>query len=419
MDSKTKGAWIIHHTGKLQKVTSQVRYENTYLSGKAGILLSAISATNDLSVSNEKLLTLAHASNITKFELPVLIDVLEKQDLVEKGKSGIGVLGITNSTILAHTSSIFDSLSPNTKEQSSLEIAEQSSIKPISGDVLREEISDLFKLSNTEVKGVLEDSETYGFTDVECLDKMNKIYFNGNLFRRESTKKIKAVLDSLNVDEQSKLKEIELKLKAVACITVQEVQKKLGEKLFSKVNSIGLFDINTVSNSTETIGYVTLPSAFSKYGNSMIEDAFDLAKAFLSSLTYGMTKSAYARGQILAVEILLKALVDGREVGPVKAIGEDYKVLELKGVVSVRDGVRNGRRGPMMKLLKKEIGELALQAIKQGDISEQSLPDLPSAVITRYIGPEDNRTDIRRKQLAQNPSDTNDMIQALRTGKGY
>ena len=73
----------------------------------------------------------------------------------------------------------------------------------------------------------------------------------------------------------------------------------------------------------------------------------------------------------------------------------------------------------MMKLLKREIGELALQAIKQGDISEQSLPDLPSAVITRYIGPEDNRTDIRRKQLAQNPNDTNEMIQALRTGKGY
>ena len=126
-----------------------------------------------------------------------------------------------------------------------------------------------------------------------------------------------------------------------------------------------------------------------------------------------MTKSSYARGQISAVELLLQALVDGREVGPVRAIGEDYKVLELKGVVSVREGVRNGRRGPMMKLLKREIGELALQAIKQ------SLPDLPSAVITRYIGPEDNRTDIRRKQLAQNPNDTNEMIQALRTGKGY
>ncbi|EBO8571317.1 hypothetical protein ED384_24965, partial [Salmonella enterica subsp. enterica serovar Inverness] len=231
--------------------------------------------------------------------------------------------------------------------------------------------------------------------------------------------KIKAVLDSLNSDEQSKLKEIELKIKSVACLSVQEVKQKLGEKLFAKVNSIGLFDVNIVSNSSETIGYITLPSAFSKYGNSLIEDAFDLAKAFLSSLTYGMTKSSYARGQISAVELLLQALVDGREVGPVRAIGEDYKVLELKGVVSVREGIRNGRRGPMMKLLKREIGELALQAIKQGDISEQSLPDLPSAVITRYIGPEDNRTDIRRKQLAQNPNDTNEMIQALRTGKGY
>lgn len=419
MDSKTQGAWIIHHTGKLQKVTTQIRYENTYHSGRAGILLSAISASNDLSVSNDRLLTLAHASNITKFELPFLLETLKKQNLIELGHSGIGVLGITNSTILTHTSNIFDSLPPSDKERSSLEIAEKSSIKPISETALKEEISDLYKLSKKDVSSVIKDSENIGFTDVECLDNNNRIYFNGNLFRRESAKKIKAVLDSLSTDEQSKLKEVELKLKSKACLTVQEVKAVTGDKLFSKVNSIDLFDINVVSNNSETIGYVTLPSAFSKYGNSMVEDAFDLAKAFLSSLTYGMTKSAYARGQILAIELLLKALVDGREIGPVKAIGEDYKVLELKGVISVRDGIRNGRKGPMMKLLKREIGELALQAIKQGDISEQSLPDLPSAVITRYIGPEDNRTDIRRKQLIQSPNDTNDMIQALRTGKGY
>ena len=65
----------------------------------------------------------------------------------------------------------------------------------------------------------------------------------------------------------------------------------------------------------------------------MVDDAFDLAKAFVSSVTYGMTKSAYARGQIQMVDALLGALVRGESVGPVRAIAEDYKVLELKGVV--------------------------------------------------------------------------------------
>lgn len=66
-------------------------------------------------------------------------------------------------------------------------------------------------------------------------------YISTEIFSDETPlKKIKAVLDSLNSDEQSKLKEIELKIKSVACLSVQEVKQKLGEKLFSKVNSIGL-----------------------------------------------------------------------------------------------------------------------------------------------------------------------------------
>ncbi len=51
MDKKTKGSWLIHHTNKLQSVTNQSGYEKTYLAGKAGILLSAISANRQLTVN--------------------------------------------------------------------------------------------------------------------------------------------------------------------------------------------------------------------------------------------------------------------------------------------------------------------------------------------------------------------------------
>ena len=125
-------------------------------------------------------------------------------------------------------------------------------------------------------------------------------------------------------------------LKKKACIPVDTARTQLGDQLFGKVTAIGLFDINVVSNSTEEVGFLTLPSAFSKFSNSMVEDAFDLAKAFVSSVTYGMTKSSYERGQIQMVDVLLSALVRGESVGPVRAIAEDYKILELKGVVEVR-----------------------------------------------------------------------------------
>lgn len=420
MDKKVQGSWLIHHTNKLQNVTNQGPYQNTFLAGKAGVLLSAISESQQSVVSTERLETLANAANInTAFELPRLLDVLSNHELIDRGEKGIGVLGVTTSSTLEHTSTIFEDLSPTAKELSAIEVAEMASSKPIDAKYAKEKLSDEFLLSSTDIDKLMYDSEQIGFVDVESLGSNEKILFNGNLFKRENTTKTKAVLDSLKPAEQQALQELTETLHRRACVPIEEAKKVLGDQLFRKVSSIGFYDVNVVSNNTEEVGYLTLPSAFSKYSSSMVEDAFDLAKAFVASLTYGMTKSSYARGQISMIDRLLSALINGREVGPVNAIGQDYRVLELKGVVSIRHGSRNGRNGPMMKLLKKEIGELALQAIRQGDVSEQSLPSLPGAAITKFKGPEANREIIRRQQIARSPLETNDMINSLRTGGGF
>jgi len=290
---------------------------------------------------------------------------------------------------------------------------------PISETEATEELSDLHHLAKTEINQVLFDAEQIGFVDVEKLGGKEKLLFNGNLFRRETTWKIKAVLDSLSTNDQTKLNELTESLKKKACISVDTAKAQLGDQLFNKVTAIGLFDINVVSNSTEEVGFLTLPSAFSKFSSSMVEDAFDLAKAFVSSVTYGMIKSSYERGQIQMVDVLLSALVRGESVGPVRAIAEDYKILELKGVVEVKTGTKKGRTGPMLKLLKKEVGELTLQAIRQGDVSEYSLTSLPNAAVTRFFGPEHNRERVRRAQTKISPKATNDMLSVLRTGGGF
>jgi hypothetical protein len=420
MDKKVQGSWLIHHTNKLQNVTNQGEYQNTFVAGKAGILLSAISETNQSVVTSERLQVLANASNInTAFELPRLLDILREQELVDVTASGVGVLGVTTLSALQHTANIFESLEPKSIEASAIELAEIASIKPISSNEVSERISDEYQLASDEVNKLFYDSEKIGFIDVEPISKSEKILFNGNLFRRDSAKKTMAVLDSLNAQEQISLSELTETLKKNACVSYTDAVRIIGEPLFRKVNSIGFFDINVVSNNQEEVGYLTLPSAFSKYSNSMVDDAFDLAKAFVASLTYGMTKSTYVRGQISMIDRLLGALIDGREVGPVSAIGQDYKILELKGVVSIRHGTKGGRSGPLMRLLKKEVGELALQAIRQGDVSEQSIQSLPGAAITKFRGPETNREIIRRQQIQKSPFETNDMISALRTGGDF
>lgn len=419
MDKKTKGSWLIHHTNKLQGVTNQSGYENTYLAGKAGILLSAISANNETTVNNDRLTVLAKAANINEtFELPKLIDVLQQQKLIDKSQGGVAVLGVTTTTALQHTADLFESLAPKANELASIALAEYASVAPILANDVASDLADTYKLARADLEQLFLDAEQIGFIDTEKLGSGHTLLFNGNLFRRDTTKKIKDVLDSLNVDERDKLKELTEILRKQACISTDHAEQLLGEALFQKVTAIGLFDISVVSNSSENVGFLTLPSAFSKYSNSMVDDAFDLAKAFVSSITYGMTKSYHERGQIQMVDALLTTLVNGESVGPVKAIAEDYKVLELKGVVEVKQGAKKGRTGPMLRLLKREVAELALQAIRQGDVSEHSLNVLPTAAVTTFDGPENNRHKVRRRQIKMSPKATNDMLSILRTGGG-
>lgn len=419
MDKKTKGSWLIHHTNKLQGVTNQTGYEKTFLAGKAGILLSAISSNNQITVNNDRLTVLAKAANInTTFELPKLIEVLQQQQLIDAAGGGIAVLGVTTAKTLQHTSDIFDALAPGSTEVATIALAELASLEPVLAGQVAVQLADSYQLGKAEIVQLMSDAEQIGFVDAEKLSPGETLLFNGNLFRRETTRKIKAVLDSLTSAEQSKLNELTETLKKQACADTDFASKLLGEPLFQKVTAIGLFDISVVSNSTEDVGFLTLPSAFSKYSNSMVDDAFDLAKAFISSVTYGMTKSSYARGQIQMVDALLSALVRGESVGPVNAIAQDYKVLELKGVVEVKTGTKKGRTGPMLRLLKTEVGELALQAIRQGDVSEHSLSSLPTAAVTTFSGPEHNREKVRRAQTKMSPKATNDMLSILRTGGG-
>ena len=71
------------------------------------------------------------------------------------------------------------------------------------------------------------------------------------------------------------------------------------------------------------------------------------------------------RGQITMPDALLRKLVRGEEVEKmgVKAIGEDYKELEARQVIKV---TKRSTDRYTMKLLKKDVGELALTIVRGG-----------------------------------------------------
>jgi hypothetical protein len=84
---------------------------------------------------------------------------------------------------------------------------------------------------------LLEQAEEVGFVDFEDLGG-DKVYFNGNLFRREQIAKTQLVLNSLTPEEQKHVTSVEALLRQSGCVALSEVTKILGADLFKKLSSI-------------------------------------------------------------------------------------------------------------------------------------------------------------------------------------
>jgi len=397
LEKKTKGAWLIHHCQKIQATTNQ-DFDAIAFAGKCGTLLSAMSGQQQTKITQEKLNALAKANGISpKTEAPSILTELERQKLILRGPDQLEVLGLTGLSILEHTSTIFDESDHEVYEDAIIEVSEIASESPVTDRNATEYLSDIYQLSASEVNNTLQLGETIGFFDSEKISSTEKLFFNGNLFRRDELKKINAVFGSLKQDEHDRLLNLNSKLQSSGCLSLKMAQHILGNELFERLHSIGMFDVSVVGNENGKNYFVTRPAAFSKFTNSIADDALDLSKAFVASLTYGMTISNYGRGRIQMISALMNALIDGRTVGPATAIGNDYQALEYKGVVKVTP-----TSGGMftMKLLKPEVGRLALSVIKDGDITSESISQLPGAKVTKYINPEATR-EVQRKNSTE------------------
>lgn len=171
--------------------------------------------------------------------------------------------------------------------------------------------------------------------------------------------------------------------------------------------------MSVVGNEAGKNWFVTRPAAFSKFSNSIADDALDLAKALVASLTYGMTISSYYRGRIQLVDALMRKLIAGGSVGPATAIGNDYQALELKGVVQVSPAT-----GGMftMRLLKPDVGRLALAVIQEGNITAETVAQLPGAKVTEYVNPERTRELRRRESAPAVKVSARNLLNEIRTG---
>ena len=388
-------------------------YDQMELAGKSGLLLNSLAASDEVTMANERVESLASAVGIRpRLDLPSVLAELERQRLIDRAGSGIAVLGLTTSQTLEYTATIFEESNPLPAERAALELAELSSEQPVRAAEVSERLADEHRISNKEVTELLDQYGQIGFVDVENL-RGDAVYFNGNLFRKEDARKIDGVLSSLSISQAGSVKELLDLLKRQGCINEAVAERIVGNELLFKLVSVGFVDVNTIGNPQGRHNFVTVPSAFNKYSNSGVDDAFDLAKAFVTSLTYGMTASVSSRGKIAMIEKLMRRLIEGVWVGPATAIGQDYKVLELKGVIATR---LSGDDRYFMRLLKRDIGEMALKVITEGEASSESLLRLPAASATHYEEPEVNRAVVRKQQGRFTERNVGDLLEAIRKG---
>ena len=414
LPKETLGAWIIHH-GRKAAMDADGASEFPVIdeAAKAANLLSSFSEAEKVRLTAVETRAVARACRLNpRVELEPLLTLLEERRLIQRKGSDIDVIGITTRGSLTHAANIFLESRPSEQEQASITLAERASAAPLVRETAVEYISDAHRMTTKDTKDFVSRSEGIGFVDVEGEDT-SRILFNGNLFRRDSVVKTKSVLDSLSSVEQAKLREFDEMLKRQGCAEKAESESILGVDLLDKLIAAGVYDLNTVSNDAGDHVFVTSPNSFHKFINPMVDDCFDMAKALVSALKYGMTRRPRSRGRIHSIGLLLQRLIDGYTVGPATAIGMDYRVLEFSRVVQiVPDGALFS-----MRLRKKEIGMLALDVLTRGDANATAMRKLPGAPMRGYSGPEEGRVRTRRRQDGPSRRATQDILTALRSGR--
>jgi hypothetical protein len=420
MDKQTRGAWLLSQSKNLDNVVGANRFENIAYSGKIGRLYNVLRrGTADEPASQIDAVAVTRLCQLNNIDLATRregLRLLKEDGRIEIELDGsVVVLGATTRSVLETAADIFENSDPGDDERAVLDLSQKISERPQERKVAEEFIGDSYKLSKNEVSGLIDLSRQTALIDEER-DKDRIILFNSNTFRDKGrARKAYFLLESLSATQAALVRELEESLRRQGAIYEADVEKVLGADLYKRLVSIGYFDRMEVNNDSEGVGYLALPDAFQRYGKPFEEDPVDDAKALLASLTYGMSRSSYSRGQVTLPTFLLRKLINGGVVGdqkPVRAIGEDYKELEKRGVVQV---IPAGYDRYRMKLLKKDVGELALAIVSGRNAAEEALLMSTSAA-TSFKGPDETRRAIRSKNTVNDKRFVTDALDRLRSG---
>ncbi|MEN1990685.1 hypothetical protein [Paenibacillus hubeiensis] len=429
MDNLTKGTWLVNSANHLVQVKSTAAelsyFEATAQAGKAGNFLSRLIADKQEIISFEKAKVFARQSGISAVEIKAHLDALK---LVEKIDYNIDSLGKIHELeiycfsavdALNTVANIYDSFEPGRHEEASLLGLQATYERPRYQDEVAEMLT---------TQGVDEEAATTTLqlqaalglvktSDVES----EKLFYNEYAFSGDVSKVAKAIR-GLEREKRQMVEEVQNLVMDTPGFLSSAIPEHIDPTIIKLMEGVGLLDGITVRSVFGEATYFTAPQSKGQgIGNTfpVSADVFHKAKVLLSCLRFGQTESVSGRGRISTQQKMMRIvnkLCRGEWVGKCTAIGQDYQLLEMDGVIETSPA---GGGQFYMKLRQMEVGTMVQQLLNHNKLlpeSEVNVEEFMRKQPNSYITPEVRRKQIEAQDTASVANARALLLNTVRTG---
>ena len=427
MDNLEKGSWIIntikHTTGVRTDTVELNDLEVTERAGKSGILLGKLLVDKQEIITGKKLSVFARTANISPDAVKTYAEILKNFGQVDfkldkfGNVSELEIYCLTTEDAIKTVSDIFEYYEPDEIERGNLESLKTTFEFPASREELTQALTSRKGISEENVNEILALESAFSLIKKERIENSD-IYYNEYAFAGDGSKIAKAIA-SLPESQRNDVNFVMEQVKQSQGFLADNLTDKINPNIISMMEGVGLLDGITVNSDFGKAVFYTTPQLIGPgIGSWKIStDVFNHAKLLLSSLRYGEYKSVSSRGAIYTSSKMMNIvnkLLRGEWVGPCTAIGEDYKLLELDGVISVQP--YNGMY--KMKLRQFEVGRLVKQMLEYNMVVNDSVNEIDvfNNLPTGYIAPEERRKVIKDDITVPVKNIQEKFIASIRTG---
>ena len=414
MDIYKKGYWAIasqKHLNAYAPDSSNIdEFDNIDLSGKTGRFLGAIRGNTKID-DIKRIEKIGNSVGIKPRELhsiilPKIEEWSDKKVEVKRDSTGnvegIAEYLVDNKDVIEITGNIFEK---------SLESSRSSSIELITLETLEatrkipfiksELIDELLKYGFKEEDIVLSVNLQGQFHLIQLLDKLNPkdpIISNEYVWGTNH-EKIAYGLSKVSIDDKKSIQEVIDNIREYQGLPTSDIKCKKDE-IVNLTKKIGMIDTIQISSNRGLNKSFEFSADISN--DDSFSDIMDDVKVLIAAVRFGQKYTEYST--ISNPVSFIEALINHDSVGPHSANSTDYTLLEKKGIVKVEKKSKTkfsygygsyNVTGPCLKLLKKDVGEKALEVLKSSElgISGDILPDNYDSLIetSDYVNAEVNR----------------------------